>query len=91
MEPMRKCALALDPNDDDSCWCWQKARAVADALDELAHNEKVAKERAAATCPFDNRDHGLQPEDPCPVCGDMGISDAPWTGKCVSDKKTVIA
>lgn len=29
----------------------------------------------APACQFDRGDHGLSPEDPCPVCGDMGTSD----------------
>jgi hypothetical protein len=26
-------------------------------------------------CPFDRRDHGLKPTDPCPTCGDLGTFD----------------
>jgi hypothetical protein len=29
----------------------------------------------AAMCPFGRDDHGLAPEDPCPVCGDLGTFD----------------
>jgi hypothetical protein len=28
-----------------------------------------------AVCPFDRDDHGFKPEDPCPVCGDLGTFD----------------
>jgi len=38
------------------------------------------------TCPFDRIDHGgLAPEDPCPVCGDIGTpatDDQP--SRCIS-------
>jgi hypothetical protein len=37
------------------------------------------------TCPFDKPDHGLKPEDACPVCGDKGeLVDDLLPSRCVS-------
>jgi hypothetical protein len=41
-----------------------------------------------ATCPFDRTHHGLQPEDPCPVCGDLGtFDDREPVSRCVATGK----
>lgn len=39
----------------------------------------------ASECPFDRVENNLEPEDPCPVCGDLGtfVDDAP-PSRCVS-------
>jgi hypothetical protein len=37
-------------------------------------------------CPFDGFDHGLMPEEPCPVCGDLGTVNTESTGNCVTAK-----
>src|ERR1700693_1742925 len=43
--------------------------AIADIIREAAPKPPDV---LIAMCPFDRRDHGLKPEDPCPVCGDLG-------------------
>lgn len=38
-----QCGLAGcedDPESQDGCWCWQKARCACDAIDDLAHAQR---------------------------------------------------
>lgn len=67
---------------------WRKA-AEADLAALSAAGYAVVP--VGSTCPFDRIDHGgLEPEDPCPVCGDLGTfgpdgEDPP--SRCISGKR----
>jgi len=42
-------------------------------------------------CPFDEPDHGIGPNDPCPVCGDLNdFETKDGDSNCVSGTETVV-
>ena len=52
------------------------AEAVAKALaDERAKNQ---------TCPFDIVDCNIAPDEPCPICGDLGGINDEESGNCIA-------
>ena len=92
VEKMAK-VMALQPWDE--LHPGSKARLLSDARAALAVAEPVIRERAAAEaravrqqpCPFDSPDNGgLLPEDPCPVCGDLGTFDTEEPSHCITAK-----
>lgn len=62
---------------------------VMSSVDAARAALAAAEARAARQqpCPFDSPDNGgLLPEDPCPVCGDLGTFDTEEPSHCVTAK-----
>lgn len=65
------------PSDADSM-----RAAIAAVAPLLAAN--VQKHLQPEWCPFDREDCDIDPETPCPVCGDLGTFDDDTPSKCIS-------
>ena len=72
--------IRCEINDPGSCSCRISARAAL-AIIEPA----VREDLLSSACPFDRAANNLEPEDPCPVCGDLGTftDDAP-PSRCIT-------
>ena len=72
-------------------WRFMARAALAVAEPAVREDERTEQRTALkGMCPFDRPDHGgLLPEDPCPICGDLGTLDTvEQLSRCVSGPRT---